>query len=105
MSVSQYVEHAPDGTITYRQVVDLDERTVTVEVDGVVVEQRALTDAEYAAATYTPPPTAEERIAALETELAATKAALAAAELVTDSDIERERSKLEPVDDEPIRQR
>lgn len=63
MVVSHFVK---DGVIVGTESIDLDARTVIVEADGQVVEQRALTDDEYRnyVMAETPPPDLTSVIAA-----------------------------------------
>jgi hypothetical protein len=63
-----------NGVLIRAEVIDLDAATLTIEEMGEVVTTRPLTDDEIAA--HTPQPTAEERIAQLEAQLAALLAQL-----------------------------
>ena len=65
-----------DGEVLESTVIDLDAGTITFEVEGKVVESRPLTDEE-AALNAPPPPSTDDRIAALEAQNAALLAVLA----------------------------
>lgn len=61
-------ERFEDGVCVEAEIIDLDAGTVAYEVDGKVVESRQLTPDE-AAQFAPPPPSAEERLADLLTDL------------------------------------
>jgi len=83
MRVERFTRYGLQSVTT----IDPDTATVTVEVDGKVIERRDATADELAAATWTPEPTADDVIAELRAEVDALRSAVLTRTTITAADL------------------